>query len=239
MNNRRSAVFGAALLSRGCVGSSAASAQTTFQNYRCADGTQFIAGFFQYDSRAHLQLDGKAVTLAKRLALSGSRYSGSGVTLKITKAGAHHAQARQTAGDDLRTDMKKGRNVSFRPFFTLPTAPELSGRVDTSTRTFRRHQWSRPGLDSSMAASWYQLPLQSARLTAAAANRRGLGLAVATSPESRPAPGRELIDLGRSLIHTRIHHLSVSLIERTPWCARLVLLWLPKRDIVRPSRNAS
>jgi hypothetical protein len=44
----------------------------TFQNYRCADGTQFIVGFFQYDSRAHL---------------SGSRYSGSGVTLKISRAG--------------------------------------------------------------------------------------------------------------------------------------------------------
>ena len=39
-------------------------------------------------SRAPDVLDmGKAVTLAKRLALSGSRYSGSGVTLKITKAG--------------------------------------------------------------------------------------------------------------------------------------------------------
>ena len=64
---------------------SAAAAQTTFQNYRCADGTQFIVGFFQYDSRAHLQLDGKAVTLVKRLALSGSRYSGSGVTLEDHK----------------------------------------------------------------------------------------------------------------------------------------------------------
>jgi hypothetical protein len=62
-------------------------AAQTFQNYRCADGTQFIAGFFQYDSRAHLQLDGKAVTLVKRLALSGSRYSGNGVTLKISRAG--------------------------------------------------------------------------------------------------------------------------------------------------------
>ena len=35
---------------------------------------QFIVGFFQYDSRAHLQLDGKALTLPKRVALSGSRY---------------------------------------------------------------------------------------------------------------------------------------------------------------------
>ena len=86
MNNRKIAGLGAALF-LGMVGSSAASAQTTFKNYRCADGTQFIAGFFQPDSRAHLQLDGKAVTLGKRMALSGSRYTGSGVTLKITKAG--------------------------------------------------------------------------------------------------------------------------------------------------------
>ena len=59
----------------------------SFQSYRCADGTQFIVGFFEYDQRAHLQIDGRAVTLAKRVALSGSRYSGGGVTLKITKAG--------------------------------------------------------------------------------------------------------------------------------------------------------
>ena len=91
MNNRKIAGFAAALLLGtmllGAVGSSAAWAQATFKNYRCADGTQFIAGFFRYDSRAHLQLDGKAVTLTKRVALSGSRYAGRGITLKITKAG--------------------------------------------------------------------------------------------------------------------------------------------------------
>ncbi|MBR0692896.1 MliC family protein [Bradyrhizobium lablabi] len=80
-------------------GASAASAQT-FQNYRCADGTQFIAAFYQYDARAHLQLDGKAVTLKKRFSLSGSRYSGNGVTLIITKAGLtslKHARRAATA----------------------------------------------------------------------------------------------------------------------------------------------
>src|SRR3954454_7190425 len=86
MNKRKIAGLGAALFV-GMAPSSAGSAQTTFKNYRCADGTQFVAGFFQPDSRAHLQLDGKAVTLGKRLALSGSRYTGGGVTLKITKAG--------------------------------------------------------------------------------------------------------------------------------------------------------
>ncbi|MGB8398627.1 MliC family protein [Bradyrhizobium sp.] len=70
----------------GSLATSAASAQT-FQSYRCGDGTQFVVGLFQYDSRAHLQLDGKAMTLARRLSLSGPRYSGSGVTLKMSKAG--------------------------------------------------------------------------------------------------------------------------------------------------------
>src|SRR5436309_7041056 len=89
MNCRRNTIFGTALCAAVMVTApSAAFAQSTFRNYRCADGTQFIVGFFQYDSRAHLQLGGKAVTLSKRLALSGSRYSGSGVTLKITRAGA-------------------------------------------------------------------------------------------------------------------------------------------------------
>jgi membrane-bound inhibitor of C-type lysozyme len=86
MNKRKIAGLGTALF-LGTVASSSVSAQTSFKNYRCADGTQFVAGFFQPDSRAHLQLDGKAVTLTKRLALSGSSYSGSGVTLKMTKAG--------------------------------------------------------------------------------------------------------------------------------------------------------
>jgi membrane-bound inhibitor of C-type lysozyme len=69
------------------TGASPAAAQT-FKTYGCADGTQFIVGFFQYDKRAHLQIDGKAVALSKRIALSGSRYSGGGIGLNITKAGA-------------------------------------------------------------------------------------------------------------------------------------------------------
>ena len=101
MNCRKITVFGAALFAAGVAAAPLpAFAQTRFQNYRCADGTEFIVGFFQYDSRAHLQLDGKAVTLAKRLALSGSRYSGSGVTLNITKAGVttlKHAKRPVTA----------------------------------------------------------------------------------------------------------------------------------------------
>ena len=44
---------------------------TTVQTYHCADGTNFIVGFFPYDKRAHLEIDGGEVTLLKRLGLLG------------------------------------------------------------------------------------------------------------------------------------------------------------------------
>ncbi len=31
----------------------------TFQGYRCADGTRFIVAFYDHDSRAYLQIDGR------------------------------------------------------------------------------------------------------------------------------------------------------------------------------------
>ena len=99
MTGYKPAIFGAAFLIAGvAAGPSAAHAQS-FESYRCADGTQFIVGFYPYDSRAHLQIDGRAVTLKKRLAVSGTRYSGSGVTLAITKAGTtiRHIKRRVTA----------------------------------------------------------------------------------------------------------------------------------------------
>ena len=209
MNCRRITIFGGCVICCGAAaGSSVAFAQSTFQNYRCADGTQFIVGFFQYDSRAHLQLDGKAVTLAKRagavrLALFRQRRDP-----EDHEGRRHHAQARQTAGHGMRADMKKGRNDFVSTLFYCPTAPE--GSRTRPCQTSGRHQWSRSGLASSMAAAWYQLSLQ-----VSAVDRRGggvgcgPGLAIATSPESRAAPGRELVDLGRPLIHTRIHHQSL------------------------------
>ena len=75
-------------------------AQTTFQTYRCADGTNFIVGFYPYDSRLYMQIDGREVTLLKRLALSGRRYSGRDVTFRITKSGVttvRHAKPPETA----------------------------------------------------------------------------------------------------------------------------------------------
>jgi membrane-bound inhibitor of C-type lysozyme len=75
-------------------------AQTTFQVYRCVDGTNFIVGFYPHDPDAYLQIDGKPVVLRRRLAISGERYSGSGVTLKFLKAGSitvKHAGRKVTA----------------------------------------------------------------------------------------------------------------------------------------------
>ncbi|KRQ95648.1 hypothetical protein CQ12_03415 [Bradyrhizobium jicamae] len=98
MNRRNITIFGAAL-GLAAVAASPATAQSSFRNYRCADGSQFMVGFFQYDKRAHLQLDGKALTLPKRWALSGSRYQAKGVTLRVTKAGVttlKHAKRKTT-----------------------------------------------------------------------------------------------------------------------------------------------
>jgi membrane-bound inhibitor of C-type lysozyme len=86
MNRNEFACLAAATLVMAIAHTSNATAQSSFQTYRCADGTELIVGFFQYDKRAHMQVDGKAVTLQKRVALTGSRYSGGGVTLRITKS---------------------------------------------------------------------------------------------------------------------------------------------------------
>ena len=56
----------------------------TFRTYNCYDGSQFILAFFEGDKRAHLQLDGKALTLSKRM-LFGSRYTKGDISLRITK----------------------------------------------------------------------------------------------------------------------------------------------------------
>jgi membrane-bound inhibitor of C-type lysozyme len=80
------------------LGASPALAQS-FQTYHCADGTQFIVGFYPSDSRAYVQIDGREITLPRRIALSGRRYSRGDVTLRMTLAGAtiRHAKRRESA----------------------------------------------------------------------------------------------------------------------------------------------
>jgi membrane-bound inhibitor of C-type lysozyme len=99
MNWRKTIILAAAVSAAGTLAVAPRSLAQSFQTYRCADGTQFIVAFYAYDTHAYVQIDGRPVTLAKRLALSGSRYSGGGVTLKITKAGTtvRHAKRPVTA----------------------------------------------------------------------------------------------------------------------------------------------
>ncbi|MDH6262546.1 MliC family protein [Bradyrhizobium sp. BR13661] len=87
MGRHKAILLGIIMLSAGISGARQADAQT-FRTYRCADGTQFIVGFYDQDTRAFLQIDGQPATLAKRLTVSGTRYSGAGITLRIDKSGA-------------------------------------------------------------------------------------------------------------------------------------------------------
>jgi len=87
MGRHEAIVLTIAVLAGGIIGGREADAQT-FRTYRCADGTQFIVGFYDHDTRAFLQIDGEPATLERRLALSGARYSGEGITLRIAKTEA-------------------------------------------------------------------------------------------------------------------------------------------------------
>ena len=90
MGRHRNIVVGAAIA--GLIGSLASLsplfAQTTsFRNYRCADGTQFLLANYPYDSRMYLQIDGGPLTLKPRFSIWGKRYSEGGITLRVGKNG--------------------------------------------------------------------------------------------------------------------------------------------------------
>lgn len=87
MGRHKAVVAGIIMLSTLACDPGEARAQT-FQTYRCIDGTQFIVGFYDGDKRAFVQIDGEPVTLARRMTVSGARYSGAGVTLTIGRTGA-------------------------------------------------------------------------------------------------------------------------------------------------------
>ncbi|MCP3466192.1 MliC family protein [Bradyrhizobium sp. CCGUVB23] len=86
MDRHKAIILAVAVSAGGTFLATGANAQT-FQGYRCADGTQFIVAFYADDKRAFMQIDGGAIPLAKRPTLSGARYSGAGITLKIGKTG--------------------------------------------------------------------------------------------------------------------------------------------------------
>lgn len=75
--------FGGAMAIAVCQQPAAAQ---TFLTYHCRDGAEFVVAFVGNDRSAHLQLDGKAVTLPRRLSISGKRYANGNIALTITKA---------------------------------------------------------------------------------------------------------------------------------------------------------
>ena len=77
------------------AGQSEAFAQT-FSTYRCRDGSEFVVAFYEGDKRAHMQLDGKAIALRKRLSLSGARYSRGDVSLRMTKTATTLKRGKRT-----------------------------------------------------------------------------------------------------------------------------------------------
>ena len=79
------------------AGITVATAQTSaLQTFRCDDGSNFVVAFYRGESRAHVQLDGKAMTLPRRLSLSRARYSAGGITLRIKENAATLSRGRKT-----------------------------------------------------------------------------------------------------------------------------------------------
>ncbi len=116
MNRKEIANFTAAMLIATVAGASTARAQTTWQTYRCADGTEFIVGFFQYDKRAHMQVDGKAVTLHEAAGVVGRALFGRRCDAADGEIRGH-AEGRKAQGNRLPIDMKKGRNLVVSTLF--------------------------------------------------------------------------------------------------------------------------
>jgi len=95
MKWHKAAIGGAAIFIAGFIAQALPASAQTFDSYRCADGTNFILAFYPGDKRAYLQIDGRAITLKKSLALPGKRYSGGGVNLVMTATGIRLKHARR------------------------------------------------------------------------------------------------------------------------------------------------
>ena len=204
MNRHNNAIiFGSALFAAGVAATSLPAFAQTFQNYRCADGSQFIVGFFEYDKRAHMQIDGRAVTLGKRFALSGALFGRRRHVENHEER--HHAQARQTTDHGVRTDMKKGpKRFRSDPLSAFDIVPKTSNASASSVRLASVLPHRLGLLDCR-----FVIPAAAARSFAHGRGSKigsGLAFLVATLAESRATPGRELVDLCGPVIQTRIHY---------------------------------
>jgi hypothetical protein len=88
MTRRLIALAWGTIFSAGAVAPISPAWAQTFDSYRCADGTHFILTFYPTDKRPYIQIDGHSVKLKKSFSLRGRRYTGGGVSLMMTSAGA-------------------------------------------------------------------------------------------------------------------------------------------------------
>ena len=77
------------------VAPAAAQGLATFRTFRCDDSTDFVVTLYRGENRALVKLDGKTMTLPRRLSLSGARYSAGGITLRIKENAATLSRGRK------------------------------------------------------------------------------------------------------------------------------------------------
>jgi membrane-bound inhibitor of C-type lysozyme len=65
------------------VGGTTPAVAQAFLTFHCRDGTEFVTVFYQGTRDAYVKLDGKSMTLPRRISFSGTRYSAGGITLRI------------------------------------------------------------------------------------------------------------------------------------------------------------
>ena len=79
------------------IGQPSAVAQT-FLTYSCLDGSEFVVALFAGERSAYLKLDGKSMSLPRRLSLSGTRYAKGDITLWITKTATTLQRGKRSTG---------------------------------------------------------------------------------------------------------------------------------------------
>jgi hypothetical protein len=107
----------------------------------------------------------------------------------------------QTRESKWAEESKRAETISFRPFFSFSPTPAMA----------RHFRWGPLASALPRRLGFVDRFLMIPAATADGLIHRqravvsGFGLGVAAAAESRATPGRELIDLGRSVIQTCVH----------------------------------
>ena len=149
----------------------------TFVSYTCADGTNVSAAFFKGERGMRMQLDGKALSLPQRLAVSGARYAKSGVSFWIKGQEA-----------TLKRPKKK---ATLCKASEPPSRPEREPESESDNREpgelrYRRHLAERKKADQDRHRR-HQRRKHRGASGAERGDRAGEQIDSASSPRTRPA----------------------------------------------------